>query len=1429
MPKKGQKTKQNQTVAKKSSRQQADKAFHIVCIGASAGGLGALEKFFTRMPPDSGMAFVVVTHLDPTHESLLTELLTKYTRMKCPKVEEDMVIEPNCVYVIPPNRTLKIQDGSLHLNKPVEPRGMRHPIDLFLRSLALDQAEHAVCVILSGTGTDGTIGLRVVKEEGGLVVVQEEVSAQYPGMPGSAIRTGLVDLILSVEEIPAKLVEFSKHSVALNRSAKPLASQQGICDLLPKIFKELRNRTGQDFSAYKKNTVIRRIERRMAFQGIDQGSDYCHHLHESPAEAEALFRDLLIGVTSFFRDPKAFDALSRQVLTGLVESKQANEPIRVWVAGCGTGEEAYSIAILLQEHLAASNQNHPVQIFATDLDRTSIDTARAGIYPDSISADVSTERLRQFFKKLDNSYQVSSQIRETVIFAPHNLIQDPPFFKLDLICCRNLLIYIKAELQKKVLPLFCYALQPDGFLFLGASETIGVAEDLFIPVEQKWKIFQRRSIISPNRAHFPLNFPSGTTAERNQTGGPPAKRVNVGGIADRTLLDKYSPPCVVVNEKYEVVHFSTRTSKYLEPPVGEPNLNILRMAREELRAPLRVIVHKAFSEKKRTVSRGLKIRDGDVEQVLNLIVEPLKEPPFVSGLAMVVLEEVGTHLVQEPSLAKAAGETAEESQDLLVRQLEDELRRTSEQLRVTIEESESANEELKASNEELMSMNEELQSTNEELETSKEELSALNEELMSVNSEYQNKLLEVEEANSDLLNLVNSTQIATLFLDNQLRVRNFTPATSEIFHLIQSDIGRPLHHLTSKVETQNLTEDAQKVMETLEGVEREIAGHGHQWYIMRIHPYRTVKDVIDGVVLTFVDITDRKQVEEIRRVSEARMEVLVKLSQMTQAPFEQASRFVMESALAITSSKFSMIALLNSEAATLSEIVAEGGNERFTTAAWPDQGQKLCAEIIRHPQPMIINDIDAPHSFQGCFPQGDKPIKRLLVVPVMDQEQVRAIALVGNKEEAYEDSDLRQLQLLMDGLWILVVREQARAAMEQARTAADDASLAKSEFLANTSHEIRTPLTGILGWIELALTTDLLPDQRQYLEMAQESSGLLKTILEDVLDFSKIEARNFELNMVPFPLRSSVLTAVNLLNRSGAEKGLTVSMDISTQVPEVVIGDEVRLSQVLINLLSNAIKFTQQGAIEVRVTEEEKDPDSPERATVRFSVCDSGIGIPADKMARLFKSFSQIDSSSTRNYGGTGLGLAVSKGLVEAMGGSIQAQSKEGKGSEFSFTIPFEVHKATLPTEQNSSGLNPQEEKIGPIRILLAEDDPSNAHLIKLMLNQKSCDVVIATNGQETVEIWETDAFDLILMDVQMSEMNGLDATRAIRKREKSTDAHIPILALTAHAGKEDIAQCMDAGMDGYLSKPINIESLYSAISQNIRTGSCSEKIDTST
>ena len=897
-------------------------------------------------------------------------------------------------------------------------------------------------------------------------------------------------------------------------------------------------------------------------------------------------------------------------------------------------------------------------------------------------------------------------------------------------------------------------------------------------------------------------------------GGLPVEKIDVGRIAEKALLENHSPPCVVVNEKYEVVHFSTRTSKYLEPPVGEPTLSILRMAREELRAPLRVMIHKAFSEQERAVSKRLKFRDGDEDRVLNLIVEPLKEPPFVRGLAMVILEEVSAQPVQRPGLAKDDGETVEESHNLLVRQLEDELRRTSEQLRVTIEESESANEELKASNEELMSMNEELQSTNEELETSKEELSALNEELMSVNSEYQNKLVEVEEVNSDLLNLMNSTQIATIFLCKQLRVKSFTPAMSEVFHLIQSDIGRPLHHLTSKVEAPSLIKDAQTVLETLKSIEREIPGQGHKWYIMRISPYRTVKDVIDGVVVTFVDVTERKQAEEALQMNESRLETLVKLSQMTQASFEQAGKFAVENALDATRSSFATIALFNTGEAIPHEIINGGASELFSPADWPDQGQKLWDEVVRNPQPTIINDVGAPHPYQKCLPQGDGTIKRLLFVPVLSQEQVDAVVIAGGKEEPYDDSDLRQLRLLLEGMWIIVERDRARVALERARAAAVDASQAKSEFLANTSHEIRTPLTGIIGWTELALDTELSPDQKHYLEMAHTSSGLLKIIIDDVLDFSKIEARKFDLDTSPFSLRSCVISAVDLLTRTGAQKGLTVSLDIPTQIPEIVIGDETRLSQVVINLLSNAIKFTKQGEIEVRLAEEEKDPQYPEKTVVRFSVRDTGIGIPLDKMDRLFQSFSQVDSSTTRNYGGTGLGLAVSKGIVEAMGGRIWAQSEEDKGSEFSFSIPFNV--LAQPIEKDSPESDPPWENEAPLHILLVEDDISIATMIQLMLRQKNCKVSYASNGQEAVEEWEAGVFDLVLMDVQMPKMNGLDATRTIRKREESTGAHIPIIALTAHIRKEDVTHCLDAGMDAYLSKPLNSKDLYSAIGDAI-------------
>lgn len=844
--------------------------FFMVGLGASAGGLETLEQFFSHMPPDSGMAFVVVVHLDPTHKTLLPELLARYTRMEVCTAEEGMTVEPNVVYVIPANRDMTVSGGQLHLEEPQAPRGMRHTIDVFLRSLAVDMEENAIAVILSGTGTDGTQGVKAVKEAGGIVVVQEEATAKYPGMPQSAIATGVADLILPTPKIPEKILEMAHRSTLLAQRKEAEPAKQ-VTEQLKAIFRIVNSRTGHDFSAYKVSTIMRRIERRMAVNDIIELSDYIRFLKEKPEESKALFKEFLIGVTSYFRDPDAFEALEQQVIPKLFEERNPDEPLRIWLAGCATGEEAYSVAMLIREYSREHRIDVKVQIFATDIDGEAVDFARNGLYPDSIGADLTSERLRTFFKKSDSTYQVVKPLREMIVFAQHNIIKDPPFSRLDLLVCRNLLIYLNPDLQKRILPLFAQSLKPNGFLFLGTSETVGGFTDLFLPVDKKWKIFQRRESSKRLGIEFPIAPVHQPIPEREPVRPYQEAGISPGMLAEKTLMQRYSPPCVVINEKFEVVYFSTRTNRYLELPVGEPTQNILKMAKDDLRPALRAAVHKALTEQQTAVYRGLKLATETGDETLDLRVEPVTTPPSAKGLALVIFEPTGV-LPPEGSRPQERREPAvkdESNRDLMVKQLEEQLRITNEQLQSTIERMETANEELKSSNEELMSMNEEFQSTNEELETSKEELQALNEELVTVNAELQNKVEELGQTNSDLQNFLASSDIATIFLDRQFRVKRFSPAMAKLFNLISTDIGRPLQHFSGTINYPELQDDAERVLEKLASIEREVADPGQQqYYLVRVLPYRTMEDVIDGVVVTFFDITERKRSERSLRESE---------------------------------------------------------------------------------------------------------------------------------------------------------------------------------------------------------------------------------------------------------------------------------------------------------------------------------------------------------------------------------------------------------------------------------------------------------------------------------------------------------------------------------------------------------------------------------
>lgn len=838
--------------------------FPIVGIGASAGGLEAFEQFFTNMPSGDAaaeMAFVLVQHLDPDHKSILVDLVKRYTKMKVFEVKDGMEIQPNCAYIIPPNRDMAILHNKLHLMEPVAPRGLRLPIDSFFRSLAQDRGHQAICVILSGTGTDGTLGLRAIKGEGGMAMVQSPESAGYDGMPRSAIATGLVDYILSPDEMPEQLIMYVQHAFerVVKKKTEPVAETT---DWLQKVFILLRDRTGHDFTYYKQNTILRRIERRMTVHQVGNTADYVRYLQQNPMEVEILFRELLIGVTNFFRDPQAFDALKEKVIPGLFEDRSAHNPLRIWVPGCSTGEEAYSIAMLAQEHIEELERDFEVQIFATDIDSDAIETARAGVYPGSIAVDVSPERLQHFFTKEGDTYRIKRPIRDMLVFSTQNVIKDPPFSRIDLLSCRNLLIYMGEQLQKKLLPLFHYSLNQDGYLFLGTSESISGFGNLFGVIDRKWKLFQRKGEVASHRP--PIEFPGPVVAldeHKRQMDGTVERDAKPGfrGLAEKVLLSDYAPACVIIDEKCEILYVHGRTGKYLEQAPGTASLNILGMAREGLKLEMTTAIRRAITRKEDVRREGLRVKINGGVQNVDLTVKVITDTLYPQGTMMVVFEDREPQILKEP--AEAASEQAEEKSQRVV-ELERELGATKQYLQTTIEELETSNEELKSTNEELQSSNEELQSTNQELETSKEELQSVNEELSTVNSELENKVDLLSKANNDMSNLLTNTEIATIFLDNNLLIKRFTPAATKVTNLIQTDVGRPLAHIVPNLAYDSLVRDTREVLDTLIPKEMEIQSSDGSWYFARVLPYRTTENVIEGAVLTFVEITEQKQVQE---------------------------------------------------------------------------------------------------------------------------------------------------------------------------------------------------------------------------------------------------------------------------------------------------------------------------------------------------------------------------------------------------------------------------------------------------------------------------------------------------------------------------------------------------------------------------------------
>jgi two-component system, chemotaxis family, CheB/CheR fusion protein len=1315
--------------------------FPIVGIGASAGGLAALKTLFGHVAEDSGLAFVVVMHLSPEHESHLEELLQPHVRMPVTQVKETIEIKQNCVYVIPPNANLDAIDTHLRLSKLEARRQERAPIDHFFRTLADSHGRNAIGVILSGTGSDGTLGLRRIKEQGGLTIVQAPAEAEYDGMPQSAIAAAPVDLVLPLADMPSTILRFVRTEPRLDLRDGDDADA-GTRRFLQQVFAQVRVRSGREFSQYKRSTMMRRISRRMQFNQIQDPFTYVEFLRQHPEEVKALADDLLINVTNFFRDPEVFEVLAQQVIPKLFEGKGPGDTVRTWAVGCATGEEAYTLSVLLLAEAAKREAPPQIQVFASDLHQPSLITAREGFYPGDIGTDVPEPYLKRYFEREGNGYRVCKEVRGLVVFAPHNLLSDPPFSKLDLISCRNLLIYLNRELHQQVAELFHYSLRENGYLVLGNSENVEGAE-LFHVEDKKRAIYRKRNV-RPPETRLPV-FP--LIRHRLPEGRPhlePPHESSAYGAMHQRLIDQHGPPSVLVSPDDNVVHFSSRAGRYLVHPGGPPTSSVFKLVRQELRIELRAAVSAAREQRKTVRTKPTAVRF-DVETFpVVLDVRPALEQEQ-EGFLLLLFDErpefatpsvVPSHDDHQPTSADGAA---------LLDKLESERQLAEQRLQQLIDEYETSQEVIKASNEELQSANEELRSTLEELETSKEELQSMNEELQTVNQENRHKVEELDQLSSDLQNLLVATDIATLFLDRELRIMRFTPKIEELFNVRLTDRGRALSDFTTRLGYDDLTKDAHKVLDRLIPIEHEVQDDAGRWYLTRVLPYRSHQDRIAGVVVTFVEITRLKQAEEaVRRAKENSERIIESLPEPL---------LVLTSELRVHSANAAFYEHFRANPEKTEGFrVYELGNRQ-----WDIPDLRACLEEVLKNN-ATFRDFQVEHDFNE----------------------------IGRRTMLLNARRLDDMHLILLGIHDITKRKVAE---EQLR----ESDRRKDEYLAMLGHELRNPLGAIRSAADLihgAETTE--PNMRRAHAVLKRQSAHMSRIIDGLLDVSRIARGKINLELAPLDVRDVLDKVLEVRAEHTAKRDLTLKTDL-IQGPLWVTGDEARLTQVFDNLLGNAIKFTPAPGM-VTVTLRRDDHSAV------IGVRDTGVGIRAELLPSIFESFQQERQDVARSEGGLGLGLALVKGLVELHQGTIQAHSGgPGTGSEFLVRLPLGSPPADRATDE------PQEE---PSRsdILIVEDNEDAAEMLRELLTISGHEVTSVANGDEALALLGRRRASVVLCDIGLPGMSGYDLARAIRRKPELRD--IPLIALTGYGQAEDRRQATEAGFDEHLAKPVDFQNL---------------------
>jgi len=1187
----------------------APKRFPTVGIGTSAGGVHTLQTFFESLPEAVNAAFVVVVHLDPSHQSELPSILSARTRMPVKQVTGRVPLEPKRVYVIPPNRQLIVADGYLAVTEFDEPRWQRAPIDIFFRSLAAQKGDD-FAIVLSGAGSDGSLGIKAIKEAGGIILVQDPEEAEYSSMPSSAAATGLADFVLPVREIAARLPEI----IRSRRRIRPEALTDADREAMQRILSHLRVRTGHDFSNYKKTTIGRRIARRMQVQRAATMADYFAVLRDSQAEVNALFADLLISVTTFFRDSAAFEKLAALVIPRLFEDKGAGHAIRSWIPGCATGEEAYSVAILLLEEAARHDIRCEIQAFGSDLDEAALAVGREGRYPLAIEADMTDERLKRFFTRESDHYRVTGELRDTVLFARHSLLKDPPFSRTDLISCRNVLIYLDRELQHQVCATFHFALKPGGYLFLGSSENADSPAGMFRAIERESRIYQRMSVATEVRVTPRLASRSSGPELLPARAPAPLRSAGEAGV-HREALERFAPPSAVVDDSYRIVHLSETAGRYLQPSGGTLVNDVTELAREELRFDLRSALHRAFAHGEPSLSGPIVVRFNGAAKRVYLQAQPLSADPEASRSAIVLFfegETVGDLGSGVASFEERPGERIQE--------LQQELQVTRSQLRASREEYEGANEELRAANEELQSINEEYRSTAEELETSKEELQSINEELQTVNGELKTELERVSRAHSDIQNLITATDVGVLFLDTELRINRFTPRISDLFNIVAGDEGRPITDFTHSLDDENLAADASAVVGELASSEREVKSRNGQWYLMRMRRYRTVDDKVDGVVVTFVDISERRSAEEAMRESEARMRAVI--DGVADAIVTANEGGVIQSVNLATTRMFGYGAdeLIGRDVHVLAPESRRSQYDGFIRR-YLRAGE---AEIVA-----ANREVEARRKDGSTFPA------ELTVSEIRHNEERLFIGFVRDLSEK------RRFEVRLDRL-----HKGRLDVMTNMATA--------------LAHEINQPLAAASNYLSAArqiLGAEAAPNRLADEALEKASAQMVRAghIISHLREFM---ARG-EPNKVELSLHALIRRACDLAQASAKEAGVEIVLLLNA-AEDQVLADQVQVEQAILNLMRNAIEAMSE-ARERRLT----IATSLEDGMVRTDVSDTGPGLNPSAHSDLFVPFTSTKPN------GLGVGLSISRSIIEAHYGTIWAEHSPGGGARFSFTMPL--------------------------------------------------------------------------------------------------------------------------------------------------------------